>query len=333
MPVQNFSRKKVLVCPLDWGFGHATRCIPIIRSLIQQQAEVIIAAAPSIKSLLQNEFPNLECVDVFGYDVKYSSSLPLEVKLILQVPRLLNVVKRENEWLDKIIDELKIDTVVSDNRYGLYSKKAHCIFITHQLFIPAPVLKNRVNKKNHSFIGNFNECWVPDHQGAENLSGELSHGEHRLENVKYIGPLSRFSKPKEEVKKKYDYCFLLSGVEPQRSILEKKLLAVIRSRPGGTKKIVFIRGIKDPVTNPEVSGNIELYSFLNGDELQDKILKSDCVICRSGYSGIMDLAALNKKAILIPTPGQNEQEYLAHYLANKPGWQMIKQSKLSSLDL
>ncbi|MFL5754395.1 MAG: glycosyltransferase [Bacteroidia bacterium] len=327
--MKDFSRKKVLVCPLDWGFGHATRCIPLIHQLLEQNAEVIIAAAPSIKALLQNEFPSLKFTDVFGYEVNYSRALPLNLKLILQAPRLLKLIKKENEWLDKAIDQLGLDVVISDNRYGLHSKKAHCIFITHQLFIPAPVLSAALNKKNHRYIAQFNECWVPDHEGNTNLSGKLSHGKHELKNIRYIGPLSRFKASTGAIPKKYDYCVLLSGIEPQRSILEKKLLRCI-TRSG--KKTVFIRGIHSG-RGREITNNVEVISFLNGEALREKILQSECVICRSGYSSIMDMATLGKKTILIPTPGQNEQEYLAAHLENKSQWHKVKQSKLGSLKL
>lgn len=319
----------MLVCPLDWGLGHATRCIPVIRDLILKQARVVIAAAPSIKGILENEFPSLQFIDAPAYDVRYSKTFPLGLKLALQVPRLLKVIRKEHEWLNRIIGEHKIDVVISDNRYGLHSEKAYCIFITHQLFIPFPIFRKALNRKNHRYIRKFNECWIPDYEGRENLSGALSHGRHSLSHVKYIGPLSRFGPAPEPAEKKYDYCILLSGIEPQRSLLEEKLLKRIA---GSQKRIVLIRGVSHATPVQEITG-AEIIPFLSGTALQEKILQSEWLICRSGYSSIMDAAILHSKAILIPTPGQAEQEYLADYLSEKKQWRVVRQSEIDALEL
>jgi hypothetical protein len=328
--VQNFKGKRILVCPLDWGLGHATRCIPLIRKFIADGAIVFIAAPESIKLVLLSEFPNLSYLDIFGYEVSYSSTLPLWFKLSLQAPRIHSLIQKEHEWLKQIQQELQIDVVISDNRYGLYTMNAYCIFVTHQLFIPSPIFPGAVNKRNHEFISKYNECWIPDYEGNDNLSGDLSHGKHSLKNVQFIGPLSRFNKEMPGPEKIYSWCVVLSGPEPQRSILEKKLLQKLHV---SGKKTVFVRGILHEEKPIEITSNIEVHSFLSGTELQKKLQESEMVICRSGYSSIMDLAALDLKGILIPTPGQSEQEYLAEYLNGKRGWRSVKQNELEQLHL
>ncbi len=325
------NKKRILICPLDWGFGHATRCIPIIRELIQQNAEVIIAAPPALKAIFQKEFPQLTRIDAPAYAVKYSRFFSLPFMLFLQLPRLLYTVKKENKWLKAVIEKHNVNIVISDNRYGLYSKKIPCVFITHQLFIPAPFFANTINRINHAYINKFICCWVPDAEGPNNLSGHLSHGEHQLKHIHYTGPLSRFkTTAKNTTEFSYNCCILLSGPEPQRTVLEELLIKQLNTT---NKKIVFIRGTLKAPALAVNNKSVEVHDFLNGTALQDCIEKSEYVICRSGYSSIMDLEALQKKAILIPTPGQAEQEYLAQHLSEKFNCAVIQQNEWQQYDL
>jgi spore coat polysaccharide biosynthesis predicted glycosyltransferase SpsG len=329
-----FDNKTIFYGALDWGLGHATRSVPIIKQLLKNNA-VILGVTPLTKLIFNEEFPGLKKIDLPAYDITYSKALPLWMKLGWSAPRISGVIKEECKILEKIIVENKIDIVISDNRFGLYSDKIHSVFITHQLFLKAPVFENFGNKINQKYILKFNEVWVPDLDGSgsspESLSGELSHGKHFHKNVKYIGAQSRLQDVITEIEKdKYDYLVLLSGPEPSRSELEKILLEKLKS---SDKKTAFVRGSELVVRSSELK-NIDLYNFPKKEELKKLIFSSKKIICRSGYSTLMDMHLLGKKdLILIPTPGQTEQEYLAGYWKQKFGTGYLPQNKISTFTL
>ena len=309
----NFNIQKVLVAPLDWGLGHATRCIPIIRDLLQQGYEVCYAAEGAQAALLQQEFPQLSCLPLPGYRVQYSRTkrwLPL--KLLLQAPGLIQRINSEHRWLNKVIDVHHIDMVISDNRFGLYSTKVPCIFITHQLTIKAPFgwLEHMLQRINYRYINRFHSCWVPDVAGLPNVAGVLSHPE-KLPSIplRYMGLLCRFRQQSLPVV--YDYCIILSGPEPQRSLLETKILSGIAEVKG---KVLLVRGKPGTRELPQVPAHVTVYNHLPTDKMQEAILQSAYIVSRSGYTTVMELLSLQKRSILIPTPGQTEQEYLAERL-------------------
>ena len=327
------TKKRVLISPLDWGLGHATRCVPVIRELLHQDCEVLIAAEKDGAALLQKEFPALQILPLAGYRVSYSKKKAFFfLKMMLQFPKVKQAIKREQLWLDKVITEQKIDLVVSDNRYGLWSNKVPCVFITHQLFIKTgAAFSERIAQKiNYRYINKFSACWVPDAAGEHSLAGKLSHPDKLPETpVKYIGALSRLEK--KDAVKNIDLLVLLSGPEPQRTALEGLLLPQMDDSIG---KIVLIRGLprggnKLPLQNE----NITVYDHLPATELNNLMAATKLVICRSGYSTVMDLAALQQKAILIATPGQGEQEYLSNYLSGKNYCIAAEQSRLVLKDL
>ena len=311
------TKKRVLIAPLDWGLGHATRCVPVIRELLQQGCEVLIAAEKDGAALLQQEFPELQILPLKGYRVSYSKKKAFFLlKMLLQFPKVKRAIKQEHHWLNNIIAAQKIDLVISDNRYGLWSKRVPCVFITHQLFIKTgAAFSERIAQRiNYRYINKFSVCWVPDAAGVHNLAGELSHP-HKLPDVPvtYIGSLSRFKK--KEAIKNIDLLVLLSGPEPQRTALEALLLPQMDRSMG---KIVLIRGLPRGGNKlPAQNENIMLYDHLPATELNNLMAAAKLVICRSGYSTVMDLAALQQKAILTATPGQGEQEYLSRYLSQK----------------
>ena len=185
-------QKRILICPLDWGLGHATRCIPIIRLLLAKNAEIIVAADAGPLALLKQEFPQLTFIQLKGYNIQYPKSGSMKVKMLLSIPKIVNGIKEEHEALDKIIDKHKIDIVISDNRYGCWSKKIKSIFITHQLMIKAPFGENVLHKKVLKYIDNYDECWVPDVADSVNLSGDLTHKYTIPKNTFFVGALSRF---------------------------------------------------------------------------------------------------------------------------------------------
>lgn len=310
-------KKKILVAPLDWGLGHATRCIPVISELEKQGAEVIIASDGRSLDLLKKEFPHLKFIRLKGYRIFYYKNLSMPFTILLQFPKIIRAVRSEHRELKKIICEERINAVISDNRYGLHSKEILCVFITHQIGIVLPrslkIAEWLVYRINKFFIDKYNECWIPDSAGKKNLSGKLSHLANWSGKERFIGVLSRF-KSKEDIPKQYDILVILSGPEPQRTLLENLLKEqIIRT----SLRTLLVRGITEETVTEKITENFSAVSFLDSEQLNTAILAADIIISRSGYSTIMDLAVLGKKAILIPTPGQTEQEYLADSFKEK----------------
>ncbi|MFT3949536.1 MAG: glycosyltransferase [Agriterribacter sp.] len=309
-------RPKILVAPLDWGLGHLTRCIPIVNELIIQGWEVWLAGNERGLAVMRKEFPQLSTVYLEGYNVIYHPSKKgFSRKIIKQLPKILGSIKAENRWLKNILKEHRFHAVISDNRFGLYNSGVYTVFISHQLHVKSGMGKwmdSIVQKINYRYINRFNECWVPDYSGKENLSGELSHGDPLPGNLQYIGAISRFEKM--NAAKKYDVLVVLSGPEPGRTKWEEKLLKDLQLFKGNA---CLVRGLPGNNGQPVNMENVEVFNHLSARELNFAIAQSEWVICRSGYTSIMDLVKLQHKAILVPTPGQPEQEYLATYLFHK----------------
>jgi uncharacterized protein (TIGR00661 family) len=308
-------QKRILVCPLDWGLGHATRCIPIIHLLLQKNATVIIAGDGASLELLKKEFPQLQFIVLKGYHISYPEKGSMVFKMMFFIPKIIIGIIQEYKTLKKIIAQHKINIVISDNRYGLWNKAVKSIFITHQLMIKTPFGEKMLHRIILSFVKKYDECWVPDVEGANNLSGDLSHNYPLTHNTFFIGALSRFEKKQDVIAFNYDVLAIVSGPEPQRGIFEK--LVVEQLKQINLKALVVCGKLQLNQTKRTIN-NLEIVPHLTAEELQNKILQSKIIVARSGYSTIMDLAALGKKAIFIPTPGQTEQEYLAEkFMKNK----------------
>ncbi len=326
----NNQQKKltVLISPLDWGLGHATRIVTIIKILQKHGTQVLIAAEGAAAALLQSEFPQVEILDFPGYRVHYSKHKKNFIWVLLrQIPGIAGTIRAENNWLKKVVKEHNIDAIISDNRFGFYHKSIPSVYITHQLFIETgKKWMNAIAQKIHyKYINRFNECWVPDFEKEQNLAGKLSHPSAKPAiDIKFIGPLSRFKKA-EEKNISNNVVIILSGPEPQRTIWEKQLLKQIENYTGS---VILVRG--KPGSRDEISGNLNLkvYNHLPAAELGNLIESAAVVLSRSGYSTVMDLVALGKKAILVPTPGQAEQEYLAVYLKEKKFFYTCSQQEL-----
>ena len=307
--------KRILVCVLDWGLGHATRCIPLIRELQRRNCVVFIASSGRAYELLKKEFfMNIRCFEIDGYDPQYPHSDSMVFKMGFQLPKFLRIIKKEQIQVEKIVERNQIDVVISDNRYGCYSTKARSIFITHQLNIQMPGwlkwMEPWVNRKNHDYIKNFAECWIPS--AEDTLIPELLVNTDGL-NTRYIGYLSRFEK--KQADKKYDICGICSGPEPQRSYLEEILSDAFKRTQ---LQVLLVNGKTESLGKYNKKHvRFSIANCLMAADLNEAIEQSDIVIARSGYSTVMDLAKLGKKAIFVPTPGQTEQEYLARELMSK----------------
>lgn len=318
---------KILLAPLDWGLGHATRCIPLIRELLQQNCAVTLAADGKSKCLLQQEFPQLPFLELPGYDIEYASTgWGLALKIVAQIPKLLAAIKQEQAWLENLVSGEQLDAVISDNRYGLNHSSTRSVLITHQLRIKVPltIAEDLLQETTYQYINRFSECWVPDAEGETNLAGELSHPLTKPSiPVYYTGPVSRFGQNKAE-EKAGQILVLLSGPEPQRTLLEESLLNDFGDY---TLPVVLVRGLPGDTAPISVPEHVTVYNHLPAAELEEKIREASLVIGRCGYSTVMDLAALQKRSILIPTPGQTEQEYLARHLMQKNFAFCVEQKK------
>ncbi len=318
---------KVLVCPLDWGLGHATRCIPIIKELTNQKADVCVGGSGKSLILLREEFPEMRWIYLPGYNMKYSGRPFFFLSLILQMPLFLLSTLREYLLLMKIQKHENFDIIISDNRYGLHSPACISVIITHQINVILPFWLKIFEKAVRNFIQNrinlFDSCWIPDLPGENNLSGALAHKVEQLKNYKFTGILSRLTKLNDSPNKQFTYeiVVVVSGPEPCRSQFERILEKALKN---SGKKSLLIRGLPGK-KQIEASGNFFKVNHLKTSEFLEIMQQARYLICRSGYSTVMDLVSMKKSALLVPTPGQTEQEYLAEFLMGKGFFPFIKQ--------
>ena len=312
---------KILICPLNWGLGHATRCVPVIRQLLKEKHEPVIVSDGFPLAFLRLEFPSLRFIEYPSYSIFYAAGKSQVVAMICNFPSIITGIIKEHYWLKKLLQTEHFDKVISDNRFGMWNKNVDCIYITHQLMVKMPrylkFLEPFVHLIHKGFINRYSECRIPDTKENGGLSGDLSHKYPLPKNATFIGPLTRFQgfeniQPNSE----FEVIAVISGVEPQRSLIEKSLVTRFEHT---NQKILIVAGQPGPERTETPVGKITIVSHIQDDELASLLLGSKKIIARSGYSTIMDLAALNclHKAELIPTPGQTEQVYLASFLKNK----------------
>ena len=302
-------KKKIIVAPLNWGLGHASRCVPIIHLLLKNKYTPIIASDGNALAFLRKEFPSLDFLKLPAYDIEYAKNLKLS--LLLQLPKIWNAVKKEQKLIQKFIDENKdVVGVISDNRFGVRNENIPSVYITHQMNVLTGFTSFFTSKIHQIIIKKFDECWIPDNHKSE-FSGKLSIFKHNF-NSKFIGVLSRFKK--ESIPELIDVLIVLSGPEPNRTYLEIKLN---KEFSNSDKKVILVQGKVEKHQKKTIDKNIITYNYLLSRELQRLLNMSKIVLCRSGYSSIMDLAVLEKKVFFIPTKNQTEQEYLATYLSDK----------------
>ena len=317
-----FNNKRIIVAPLHWGLGHATRCIPLINELIKNNT-VAIASDGEALHLLQKEFPNLDSFELPSYNIRYTFD-SMMANMVIQGPGTIATIITENKRAKEIVDEWNAEVLISDNRFGFRSDKTENIYITHQLNIPTnnPLISNIASRIHHRIIDKFDQCWVPDFRGSKNLAGKLSQVNIKTPTT-YLGPMSRMQK--EIVPILYDFTAVLSGPEPQRTKFESIILDVFTHFP--SLRLCLVRGTAQIPTSRTAVKNVDTFDMLNTTQLNKIMNASSHIICRSGYSSIMDLIHLEKPATLIPTPGQYEQEYLAGRLEEKYSFNTCTQNK------
>ncbi len=311
--MQQLSEKSILLTALNWGIGHAARCVPLIQAIISEGANLTIASDGKAKAFLQKEFPTLDILEMPTNEIRYGKR-GVAAALLPQLPAFFKQINADQKWVQDLVSRKGIDLIISDNRYGCYHDQVPSVLITHQLNIQAPKLaKPMIDKVLRSWVNNFNEIWVPDVESG--LAGILTDNNLDIP-VRFLGPLSRFenntSKKKVETLEN-QLLVLLSGPEPQRSILEEKIWSQLEKI---NIPVVFVRGTNTVFEQTDLS-HVDVFDLLTANDLKPFLEKSKYIICRSGYSTLMDLAQFSCQALLIPTPGQSEQEYLAKYCEAK----------------
>ena len=312
--------KAVIVAPLNWGLGHATRCIPIIRQLIEKNIEVIIAGDGESLKLLQREFPHLISESLPSYGVRYNGTTLVSI-LAQNGLKVLTAMAKEQKKAKALCQKYEPSLIISDSRFGFRCSNIRSVIITHQLNLQCRNrwLKSVLDIFNTRILNAFDACWVPDNEDRA-LSGELSNNP-KVRNQYFIGPLSRLNKVTPETKYAYDTAIILSGPEPARTRLEKRILKHFKS---SQDRFCLVRGTEKlpPIDLPT---NWRIHNLASSQVINNILMDSAEIISRSGYTSIMDYAHLGISAKLIPTPGQTEQMYLAEYLDGKMGFSIWEQ--------
>ncbi|MBR8534354.1 hypothetical protein KDU71_02195 [Carboxylicivirga sediminis] len=323
--------RRILVSPLNWGLGHATRLIPIVDALVKKGHYVLLAGQLPSLDVLRQTFPELDWVELNGFNVQLSASRHQWLRLMKQIPFFFSSIKQEHKLTQSIIKQYNIDLIISDNRYGVWSKEVHSVIITHQTTPSAgkhlSFVKPLSNLVSRHWLRKFDECWVPDIASQDNLSGTLSGTISQL-NTHHIGLPSRLSLVDSTTDDTCEVLIIISGPEPQRSILEHTLISrfkdshyqttLLSGTPGG-----FIRK----------KGSVKILPHCNAKLLKSLIINSRYIICRSGYSTLIDLIHCQQTALLVPTPGQYEQEYLAIRASELWDFRYINQQQLEEVAL
>lgn len=329
--------KKIIVAPLDWGIGHATRCIPLIDAILSQGHEPIIAASGAPLTMLRGRFPALRWTDFPGHSPTYSRGNSLMPALLRQSPAMMRQMFADHRFISQYANTIQADGVISDNRFGAYSNEVPSVFITHQInllmpngFVWSQPLARAVNRH---IIRKYDACWIPDYPGPDNLSGELSYPVDKSLHATNIGPLSRFSVSLNQYDDKQappHILVMLSGPEPQRTLFEN---IIIKRYSLTGEKVVVLRGLPGHASRPSAPSNIQCLNHAGDAEMAWLITHAGHIVARAGYSTIMDLFALGRKALLVPTPGQSEQAYLAKWHARNGDFTTVRQGDLVSSPL
>ena len=298
--------KRILVAPLDWGLGHSTRCIPIIQRLAERGAVPVIGADNGPLALLRSEFPRLEHVRIPGAQIRYSKGQSQLWSMARQFPQMVRSVRAEKALFDRIRRDLEIEAVISDQRFGLRSSDLPSVLITHQVFPFTPMAQSALRQLNLRHIARFHRCWIMDEATEPGLAGDLSHGPSLPANARYIGTVSRMSGARLQGGVKYRIVAVISGPEPHRTLLDDLLTEQLQGIEGDH---LLVRGLPSQKGHEQLGG-LRRVPHIPSAELAEAMSSADLIVSRSGYTTLMDLVALGRSALVIPTPGQAEQEYL-----------------------
>lgn len=314
----------VLVAPLNWGLGHATRCIPLVRRFLSEGHRVVLGGDGDSLLLLRKHFPELTTIPLAPLRLRYGKGRSQVWAMLRALPQLICSSMQDHRALRRYRRQYGFDLVVSDNRFGLYTSRTRCVYITHQLYIRLPRgwrwLEPLAHALHACIYNRYDEVWVPDFEDeTRSLSHALSHrkgqpAKGQKAKISFIGPLSRFEgmdAQAEDTRFRASVVAVLSGLEPQRTLLEQEL---IRRYRDSEEQVLIVQGLVGRPRTVVRHGNMTIVPSLSDNEMRGALLHAQHILARSGYSTIMDLAALGllDRAELIPTPGQTEQQYLAH---------------------
>lgn len=329
MGIIEYKNKNILFCPLDWGLGHLMRLIPLIEYYEKSNRIFVYATDLQIYILkleLKDKVNKYNFIKSRKLSITYSRKGITLRNLFIIAFKIIKGYFLDKYIVNNIVSKYNIDVIISDNRYGCFTRKAYSIIITHQLNIQMPekieYFKPLIDKVNKILLKNFNECWVPDIEKFPNYAGVLSQNVLKLNSVKYIGVLSRLSKYSNiEVKEKiYEYAIIISAPYPQNEIIFNKIYSTFKNY---NFEVVVVKGMFQLNKDITKIKNITIYNFVTSDELIKIFQKSRNIITTSGYTTLMDLSVINKTAFIIPTKGQTEQEYLAKYYVENRGFKLF----------
>jgi len=319
---------KTLFAVCSWGLGHATRDIPLMRGILKAKHSLTIVGRGRSLELLKGELGDrCQYVSMSDYSSVYSKKDFSVAKFLGYFPFYIDEIIKEHIKIKKLVRKEKYERIISDSRFGVYDKKIPSYFIFHQLRFISPVriklFEMATERFNYSFFKeNFSMFLVPDDK-KNPLSGDLSHNLRYFKDdkVEYLGIISDLKK--REVKQDIDY--FISLPEPQRTVLEKIILQQASSLKG---KVVIALGRPEDQRN-RTFNHLRIFGYLGRKKQEEIMNRAKLVITRSGYTTLMELVALNKKALLIPTPGQTEQVYLADYHRKKGNFYSVSQDELN----
>lgn len=307
-------QRKILYAALDWGLGHVTRSIGIIREL-QAKNEVVVACNKTQQALFATYFPQLVFLPLEGYRLRFSGKGNWGWDLLLQSRKFLKAIQSESEFVHKMVEKHNFDLIISDHRYGFCHSKIESVFITHQLHLPLSKTFFPIQNWHEKRLRKFKQIWVPDEQNNK-LAGKLSHPIIHPD-IRYIGYQSRFTLP--EIRDvKYDFLIVISGPKPYADQMMGEILLKLDFEH---KKVAVLS--PPDVFLPVLPIHFEVFLLSNLKTDDGLFAQSETIVSRAGYSTLMDLKCLDKNGILIPTPGQAEQLYLAKHLAQNKQFRFI----------
>ena len=308
--------------------GHATRCIPIIKELLTNNIDVVIAGSGKSLDLISAEFPLLQTLTLPDYDLHFNHFIPIGLHVVLQSLKIKRKIKREKLVLDNYLAAHEIAGIISDNRYGIYSSSLPSAIVTHQIKLaPKTPFRGLANNQIKKYLHRFSEIWVPDEKGSV-ISGELSDTDD-FTAKKYLGVLSRF-KAAPKTKRENFILATLSGTEPHRTLLENRLIKSFRN---SKQKITLVRGIPESQEKKIFPENFTVHNHLLTEDLEKLLTSCKLLISRCGYSTILDAMASETPVLLVATKGQSEQEYLSRRLESKFNVPLLKEKQISEDNL
>lgn len=321
---------KILFAVHDWGLGHATRDLPLIRGLAASGHRVWVLSTGRALQLLQGELGEA-CEYVRLQDIpKPLGRRPFwfYVRMSLSLPVVFWTFHRERRLVDALVAEHGFDRIVSDSRYGVCSPSVPSFYLVHSLRQIIPGRPKRLEKMVEAaqklMWRRAVKLLIPDEE-EDGLAGDLCHDlacswEGRLE---YIGVLA--SVRRRDVPQDVDHFISVSGAEPQRTMFERLVLSQASSLPG---RVIVALGRPEAGAAVSDGGRVQVHAFMARAEQEEMMNRARLVISRSGYTTLMELAELRRRALLVPTVGQSEQEYLAERLERLGRMHAVKQGDL-----